>query len=74
MKAKKFVYVKEFSGEPTLANIELQEEELPAIKDGEILCKAEYLSVDPYMRPYMERFPVGSTMIGGQVAKYLQYF
>lgn len=70
MKAKKFVYIKEFSGEPQLTDIELQEEELPGIKDGEILCEAEYLSVDPYMRPYMERFPVGTVMIGGQVAKY----
>lgn len=31
--------------------------------------EAIYLSVDPYMRPYMERFPVGVTMIGGQVSK-----
>lgn len=36
---------------------------------SEVLVEALYLSVDPYMRPYMERFPVGATMIGGQVAK-----
>lgn len=35
----------------------------------EVLVQAEYHSVDPYMRPYMERYPVGVTMIGGQVAK-----
>lgn len=31
--------------------------------------QAEYLSVDPYMRPYMIRYKPGVTMIGGQVAK-----
>lgn len=35
----------------------------------EVLVKAEYLSVDPYMRPYMAQYPVGVTMIGGQVAQ-----
>lgn len=38
-------------------------------RDAEILVEAVFLSVDPYMRPYMERYPVGSIMIGGQVAK-----
>jgi prostaglandin reductase 1 len=47
-KAKKFMYVKEFRGEPTAANFQLIEEDLPQIKDGEILAQAEYLSVDPY--------------------------
>lgn len=36
---------------------------------SEYLCKALYLSVDPYMRPYMIRYPVGTTMIGAQVAE-----
>lgn len=35
----------------------------------DVLLEALYLSVDPYMRAYMERYPVGITMIGGQVAK-----
>lgn len=39
----------------------------------EVLVKAEFLSVDPYMRVYMERFPVGTTMIGTQVARYTIY-
>ncbi len=34
------------------------------------MCEALWLSVDPYMRPYSKKFPLGSTMIGGQVAKY----
>lgn len=72
LKARKFLYVKEFKGEPTLSNFKLVEEDLPALKDGEILAEAEFLSVDPYMRPYMLNYPVGTTMIGGQVAKWEQ--
>lgn len=35
----------------------------------EVLSEAIFHSVDPYMRPYMARYPVGVTMIGGQIAK-----
>lgn len=69
VKAKKFIYVKEFEGEVNSTNFQLVEEELPELKNGEFLAKALYLSVDPYMRPYMARYPLGVTMIGGQVAK-----
>jgi len=69
VKASKFVNVRRFDGFPKTDDIKLVEEELPPLKDGEFLCEAEWLSLDPYMRPYMARFPVGTTMIGGQVAK-----
>lgn len=35
----------------------------------EYLCKALYLSVDPYMKPYVAICPIGSTMVGSQVAE-----
>lgn len=70
LKARKFMFVKEFKGEPTAANFELVDVELPALKDGDILTSAEYLSVDPYMRPYMANYKPPCTMIGGQIAKY----
>jgi prostaglandin reductase 1 len=38
----------------------------------EILVAAEYLSVDPYMRPYSDNLSPGKTMIGTQVAKILE--
>jgi len=69
LKARKFLYVKEFKGEPTASNFELVEDDLPALKDGEILTSALYLSVDPYMRPYMQRHKAPCLMIGGQVAR-----
>jgi prostaglandin reductase 1 len=49
VKAKKFIYASAFKGEPKLSDFELVEEELPALKDGEILIEAQFLSVDPYM-------------------------
>jgi len=70
--AKKFLYAKRFQGEPKISDFELVEENLPALKDGEILTQAEYLSVDPYMRAYMIAYPVGVQMIGGQVAKIIE--
>lgn len=69
MKARKFIYVKEFKGFPTQENFQLVEEELEAVKDGEVLIKAEYLSVDPYMRSFMLRFQPPALMVGGQIAE-----
>jgi prostaglandin reductase 1 len=69
VRAKKIIYAKAFKGEPTPENFQLVEEDLPELKDGEILIEAVFLSVDPYMRPYMNAFPEGVTMIGGQTAK-----
>ena len=34
--------------------------------------EAEYLSVDPYMRPYSVNYPIGSVMIGGQISKIIE--
>ncbi|XP_053677855.1 prostaglandin reductase 1-like [Anopheles nili] len=70
--ARKWIYAKTFKGEPTHANFRLETESLPVLRDGEFLAEAEYLSVDPYMRPYMMAYPEGSLMIGGQVARVTQ--
>ncbi|KAJ8673013.1 hypothetical protein QAD02_004274 [Eretmocerus hayati] len=70
--AKKFVFSKQFIGEPKPSDLTLVEEQLPPVKDGEILVEAEYLSLDPYMRAYTVRLPIGSTMIGSQVAKIVE--
>jgi len=72
VKTKKFIYAKAFEGEPKETDFKLVEEELPALKDGEVLSEAIFHSVDPYMRPYMARYPVGVTMIGGQIAKVIE--
>lgn len=74
LNSRKFLFVKEFKSEPTSSNFELVKEDLPAIKDGEILTSAEYLSVDPYMRPYMANYKPPCTMIGGQIARQVFLF
>lgn len=65
--AKKWIKKVEFEGEPKLSDLELVEEELGELKDGQVLVEAEWWSIDPYQRAFS--FPPGSTMIGGQVSK-----
>ncbi|XP_021912964.1 prostaglandin reductase 1-like isoform X3 [Zootermopsis nevadensis] len=72
VKTKKFILAKHFVDEPKESDLQLVEDDLPALKDREILCEAVWLSVDPYMRPYSNRFPTGVTMIGTQVAKVVE--
>ncbi|XP_050453463.1 prostaglandin reductase 1-like [Cataglyphis hispanica] len=72
VKAKKYVLVKHFVNDPKPTDLQLVEEELPPLQNEEYLVEAEYFSVDPYMRPYVQRYPVGITMIGSQVAKIVE--
>jgi len=67
--AKKYVLVKNYEGFPSDENIELQEETLQALQDGEVLFEATFLTVDPYMRIFQ---PVGATMVGEQVGKVVE--
>ncbi|XP_049873136.1 prostaglandin reductase 1-like [Pectinophora gossypiella] len=71
IKSRKYVLTKYFQGEPKKSDFQLVEEEIPELKDGEILTEAEYLSVDPYMRAYMIGYKLPTDMIGGQVAKII---
>ncbi|CAH2980766.1 unnamed protein product [Chilo suppressalis] len=72
VKARKYVLTKYFDGEPKKTDFKIVEEELPELKNGEILTEAEYLSVDPYMRAYMIGYKLPTDMIGGQVAKIIE--
>uniref|UniRef100_A0A1B6E909 15-oxoprostaglandin 13-reductase n=1 Tax=Clastoptera arizonana TaxID=38151 RepID=A0A1B6E909_9HEMI len=65
---KRFIYASEFKGNIKPENFKLLHEELPALKNGEILCRATYLSVDPYMRAYGSMISTGETMVGSQIA------
>ncbi|VVC86625.1 unnamed protein product, partial [Leptidea sinapis] len=71
IKAQKYVLTKYFQGEPKKSDFKIIEEELPELKNGEILTQAEFLSVDPYMRAYMIGYKLPTDMIGGQVAKVI---
>ncbi|KAK5875754.1 hypothetical protein CesoFtcFv8_026799 [Champsocephalus esox] len=73
VQAKTWILTKHFDGFPKDSDFELKVEELPALKDGEVLLEAVFLSVDPYMRPFSRvRMNEGDVMIGTQVAKVIQ--
>ncbi len=67
------------AGLPTVANFELTETSAPSPKEGELLVKALYISVDPYMRSrmsdaksYVPSFEIGKPMDGGVVAEVIE--
>lgn len=73
IQAKRFVYAKPFEGKPSFENFKIEEFEIPnEVKEDEILCKAEYISVDPYIRPCMSGNPIGSMIVGDQIARVLK--
>lgn len=72
MQARKIVMKQHFQGAPKLSDFEIVEETLPALQDNEILCKAEWFTVDPYMRPASMRMKAGDQMPGGQVARVIK--
>jgi NADPH-dependent curcumin reductase CurA len=63
-------------GAPSLANFELVERPAPEPRDGEVLMRTRYLSLDPYMRgrmsaakSYAKPVEVGEPMVGGTVGQ-----
>jgi NADPH-dependent curcumin reductase CurA len=64
---------------PDESNFELIESSVPEIKDGEVLVKSLYISVDPYMRgrmsdakSYAKPYEVGEPFMGGIVGKVVE--
>ncbi len=67
------------TGKPTLNDFEFAEEEMPKPKEGELLLKAKYASVDPYLRgrmrdekSYIEPFKVGEPLESGIIAEVIE--
>lgn len=61
-------------GEPTADNFARVEVAVPDLREGEVLVRHQFLSLDPYMRgrmndakSYAEPQPLNTTMIGGTV-------
>lgn len=50
IKARKYVVKKHFHGVPKRDDFEIVEFKLPELKDGEVMVKTEWISVDPYLR------------------------
>jgi NADPH-dependent curcumin reductase CurA len=66
-------------GKPTLDNFEIIEEEKPSIEEGEMLLKAAYVSVDPYLRgrmtdakSYVPPFKLGEPLQSALVAEVIE--
>jgi len=66
-------------GKPEEKNFEIAEVEKPTVKDGEILLKALFVSVDPYLRgrmrdekSYIEPFKTGEPLESGIVAEVVE--
>lgn len=72
MKGKKWILAHHFVGVPKDTDLQLMEEDVPEVKEGEVLTEAVALTVDPYMRAYSARMKEGQTMIGNQVARVLE--
>ena len=67
------------TGMPTAVNFELAEVELPALDDGQLIVKNQYMSVDPYMRgrmndvkSYVPPFQIGEALTGGAIGEVVQ--
>ena len=64
---------------PTEINFGFEEIEISAPKDGEVLLKSQYISVDPYMRgrmsdeeSYIKPFELGKPIDGGAIATVIE--
>ena len=78
-KSKHVVLASRPEGAPTPDNFRIEEAELPPLKDGEVLLRIVYLSLDPYMRgrmnagkSYSSATEIGTVMEGGTVAKVIE--
>ena len=66
-------------GEAVASNFKLVATDTPALKDGEVLVRHHYLSLDPYMRgrmnegkSYAQPQPLGQVMIGGTAGEVVE--
>jgi NADPH:quinone reductase len=76
---RQFVLASRPVGLPKESDFQMVEASLPDLKDGEILVRALYLSVDPYMRgrisgmkSYAAGVEIGQLMVGGGVAEVVE--
>jgi NADPH-dependent curcumin reductase len=79
MKNRQILLVSRPTGEPTADNFKLVETEVPQPKDGEMLLKTIYLSLDPYMRSrmndtksYTPPVKVGAVMGGQSISQVVE--
>ena len=76
---RKILLVNRPTGVPTLGSFEIKDAEMPRPAEGEVLVRALYLSVDPYMRgrmndrkSYVEPFALNEVIEGGVVGEVVE--
>src|ERR1700694_1190077 len=76
MKNKQILLASRPTGMPTLANFSIVDSEVPEPKEGEVLLRTRFLSVDPYMRgrmrdqkSYAAPFALNEVIAGAVVAE-----
>src|SRR5713226_3203710 len=79
MKNKQILLASRPPGMPTLDNFSIIDAEVPEPKDGEVLLRTRFLSVDPYMRgrmrdqeSYAIPFALNEVIAGGVVAEVIE--
>jgi NADPH-dependent curcumin reductase CurA len=79
MKNKQIILASRPSGMPAMDNFATVDAEVPQPKDGEVLVRTRYLSVDPYMRgrmndgkSYVAPFAVNEVINGGVVGEVIE--
>ncbi len=76
---RKFTLAARPAGMPKESDFQLVSEPLPALAEGQILLRTQYLSVDPYMRgrmngvrTYADPVDIGQVMVGGTVGEVVE--
>src|SRR5690554_7561962 len=66
-------------GKPELSDFRFIEEEKPSLKEGQLLLKLKFVSVDPYLRgrmsdakSYVEPFKLGEPVASGCIAEVME--
>ena len=79
MKNKQILLASRPAGTPTLENFSIVDAAVPEPKDGEVLLRTRFLSVDPYMRgrmrdqkSYVPPFALNEVIAGGAVAEVIE--
>jgi len=79
MRNRQWVLASRPTGRAEVSNFRLTETEAPAIHEGQVLIKVQYLSLDPYMRGRMDDArsyaapqPLDTVMIGGTVGEVIE--
>jgi hypothetical protein len=79
MKNRQIVLAARPEGEPKPEHFRLEEKDAPSPRDGEILMRTLWLSLDPYMRgrmsaakSYAKPVEVGEVMVGGTVSEVVE--